>query len=227
MKLISFAVISLLAITASAQMLPSTSDVNYAPQPDQEVSGQVEKDELETKLVLDTARAELKQEGLSDEDKKVLTKKCDDAAINWDVAHVALTSRQRQLKEAQKESDDAEMKLKVQQENKKQLLEHNSQSQVKLETAPGSIYCTDILVKQSSEICQDASDLEFAHRKIGEGIDKLGVVVVRSRNPKQELLFGIQTELIEANKELKVAVTSAQTECAYTKKLLEDLGIWA
>ncbi|KAH6580584.1 hypothetical protein BASA61_009545 [Batrachochytrium salamandrivorans] len=97
-------------------MLPSTSDVNYAPQPDQE---------------------------------------------NGTVAHVALTSRQRQLKEAQKESDDAEMKLKVQQENKKQLSEHNSQSQVKLETAPDSSYCTDILVKQSSEICQDASDLEF------------------------------------------------------------------
>ncbi|KAH6566567.1 hypothetical protein BASA60_009423 [Batrachochytrium salamandrivorans] len=91
---------------------------------------------MDTKLVLDSLGAELKQEGLSDEDKKVLTKKCDDAAIEWDVAHVALTSRQRQLKEAQKEFGDAEMKLKVQQENKQQLAEHNSQSQVKLETAP-------------------------------------------------------------------------------------------
>ncbi|KAH6567522.1 hypothetical protein BASA62_006055 [Batrachochytrium salamandrivorans] len=208
MKLISFAVISFLAITVSAQPGLGTSDANYVPQPDQEVvgselerfvvdceakqalvtelstSGQVEKDEKDYKLVLEFARGELKQEGLSDEDKKVLTKKCDDAAIEWEKAHTALTSKQRQLKEAQKEFGDAEMKLKVLQENKQQLAEHNSQSQAKLETAPDSSYCTDILVKQSSEICQDAYDLDFAHQKIESGIGKLGEVVVRTRKPQ-------------------------------------------
>ncbi|KAH6576994.1 hypothetical protein BASA62_001104 [Batrachochytrium salamandrivorans] len=207
MRLISFAVISLLTITVSAHPPPSTSAANDAPQCDKDVITQKiqeltaahqEQQELITKLeepgkaeqekraiksVMKTIRKQLKRKDLSEDEKWDLQKHYAESANDLKKAENALIPKQKQVKEAVEQRYDAKSKGKT-------------------EVSPGSSSYKDTLQKQIDETFYDASDLSAADQGVKEGVDKLNDVIKRTKNPKISKLDKTWDKLTGTRKKL-------------------------
>ncbi|KAH6567052.1 hypothetical protein BASA62_006344 [Batrachochytrium salamandrivorans] len=172
MKLISFAVISLLAITVSAHPPPSTSAANDAPQCDTDVitqkireltAVQQAQQELITKLKV-PGKAEQEEQAInrerSDSQKKAVRRGRGTTLLYW-------------------------VKLNILEENLERKTEQDAKSKSKTEVSPGSSSHRDILQNQIDETFHDASDLSAANHGIKEGVDKLNDVIKRMKTQER------------------------------------------
>ncbi|KAH9247465.1 hypothetical protein BASA81_014948 [Batrachochytrium salamandrivorans] len=183
MKLISFAVISLLAITVSAHPPPSISAANDAPQCDKnaikqkiqdlaaahqeqhkvvlklEEPGKAEQEEQAIKSVMKTIEEQLKRKDLPESERPGLEKHYAGSVKDLEKAQVALTAKQKQLDEARIQRYDMWIKINILNENLKREAEQDAKDKSKTGASSSSSPHRDILQKQIDEAFQDAEDL--------------------------------------------------------------------
>ncbi|KAH6601364.1 hypothetical protein BASA61_001996 [Batrachochytrium salamandrivorans] len=210
MKLISFAVISLLAITVSAHPPPSTSAANDAPQCDTDVitqkireltavqqaqqelitklkvPGKAEQEEQAIKSVMKTIEKELKRKDLSEDERLDLQNHYAESVDDLKKAESAQIPKKKQLDEAGEQRYCIEVKLNILEENLERKTEQDAKSKSKTEVSPGSSSHRDILQNQIDETFHDASDLSAANHGIKEGVDKLNDVIKRMKDSKKD-----------------------------------------
>ncbi|KAH6576954.1 hypothetical protein BASA60_004297 [Batrachochytrium salamandrivorans] len=211
MKLISFAVISLLAITVSAHPGLGTSATNDAPQCDKDVimqkiqeltaahktqqelitkleePGKAEREEQEIRSVMKTIEKELERTDLPERERPGLEKHYADAVKDWEKAKSALVAKKEELKHATQGYNCMWVKLDILEETLALKTEQDAKSKDKTEVSPGSNPHRDILQKQIDEAFQDTADLSAADNNIKEGISKLDDVRKRTKDSKKKL----------------------------------------
>ncbi|KAH6600330.1 hypothetical protein BASA61_002333 [Batrachochytrium salamandrivorans] len=158
MKLISFVAISLLAITVSAQVLPSTSSVEYTQQ-----HNQYNVDEKLTEL----------REAYKTEMEKDL--KLEDFWL----------AKREDLEKAKEQCDNAKIALHTIEENQRRIKQHDDIRQNQVEILPCSYYNIDILKIQSDEVCKNAKSLATYNKKIKTDVSKPDTVMHKTKNPKK------------------------------------------
>ncbi|KAH9263717.1 hypothetical protein BASA83_012866 [Batrachochytrium salamandrivorans] len=187
MKLISFAVISLLAITVSAHPGLGTSATNDAPQCDTDVitqkireltavqqaqqelitklkvPGKAEQEEQAIKSVMKTIEKELKRKDLSEDERLDLQNHYAESVDDLKKAESAQIPKKKQLDEAGEQRYCIEVKLNILEENLERKTEQDAKSKSKTEVSPGSSSHRDILQNQIDETFHDASDLSAAN----------------------------------------------------------------
>ncbi|KAH9251202.1 hypothetical protein BASA81_010981 [Batrachochytrium salamandrivorans] len=203
MRLVSFAVISLLAITVSAHPPPSTSATNDAPQCDKdvitqkirdlravqqaqqdlitnlEVPGKAEQEEQTIRSVMKTIEDQLKKKDLPEDERWDLQNHYAGSVNDLKKAENALIPKQKQVKEAVEQRYGMGVKINILNENMERKTEQDAKSKSKTEVSPGSSSHRDILQNQIDETFRDASDLSAANHGIKEGVDKLNDVIKR------------------------------------------------
>ncbi|KAH6567008.1 hypothetical protein BASA50_007468 [Batrachochytrium salamandrivorans] len=163
MKLISFVVISLLAITVSAQPPPSTSAANHAPQSEQEKPDaklvelrakyerlqselalkleELEKVEKEEKVAMSVVKSlskKLEKSSLDSEDQEKVGEKYPDALGIWREAYTSGTIQKKELKKATKKSDSLKKKTSKLTGNQEQQTKQDADSNDPTEPSPDS-----------------------------------------------------------------------------------------
>ncbi|KAH6588919.1 hypothetical protein BASA50_010406 [Batrachochytrium salamandrivorans] len=176
MKLISFAVISLLAITVSAHPPPSTSAANDAPQCDTDVITQKIRELTAVQQAQQELITKLKVPGKAEQEEQAIKSKAESAQI----------PKKKQLDEAGEQRYCIEVKLNILEENLERKTEQDAKSKSKTEVSPGSSSHRDILQNQIDETFHDASDLSAANHGIKEGVDKLNDVIKRMKDSKKD-----------------------------------------
>ncbi|KAH9266237.1 hypothetical protein BASA83_010715 [Batrachochytrium salamandrivorans] len=157
MKLISFVAISLLAITVSAQVLPSTSSVEYTQQ-----HNQYNVDEKLTEL-REAYKTEMEKD-LKLEDFWLAKREVEDLRL-----------KVQRLKDAMKRKE----------ENQRRIKQHDDIRQNQVEILPCSYYNIDILKIQSDEVCKNAKSLATYNKKIKTDVSKPDTVMHKTKNPKK------------------------------------------
>ncbi|KAH6566558.1 hypothetical protein BASA50_008864 [Batrachochytrium salamandrivorans] len=249
MKLISFAVISLLTITVSAQILPGTSAAKYALQSDQNVihdkirelttieqeqeklvlelgkSANVERWEKKARLVMERLVKVLKDDSLSEVDKSKVKQLHADAAEDWSEANAALVAKKKELKEATKQLDCMKMKIFILNENIELQLEQDARSKGPIEASPGSNPHREILEEQADEAYQDFSDLSDVNKNIREGLSKLDSVIDRTEDPKKELeLLDTWNKFRIPSNKLLDETKLVKCKCIHAREFQTELG---
>ncbi|KAH6586132.1 hypothetical protein BASA50_000598 [Batrachochytrium salamandrivorans] len=251
MKLVSFAVISLLAITVNAQILSSASDAKYALQSDQNTIEdkiqeleayyktkkeavfniveleELEQKERETKSVMKDIEEELKNDSLTKDRKSDLMRQSNCALDNWKNARRVLTAKQEKLTQAMEQRSYVEMKLSILEENIEQQPDPdpNDESQDPMGASYNSNLPRKILAEQIGEFCQDAVDLFAAYDDIKVGIDRFGDVIDITKNPKRRFeLIQTRNKSVRPYNKLVNEVKLAQCKCTYAKEFQTEFG---
>ncbi|KAH9263549.1 hypothetical protein BASA83_013071 [Batrachochytrium salamandrivorans] len=214
MKLISFAVISLLAITVSAHKPKRSSSVKYARQHDQD---------LVQEKIQELTEAYQQQEvifnigGLEEMEQEELGARI---GRKYD----ALILKQRQLKDVKQQRDNTEIKLFTLNENQKQMDEYNSENRDQMQVSPGTCYNKKILEKQSIEACRDAENLLAASFDIENDISKLTEIMFKSKGPEESVFGQTREEFVDSRNKHVDKMEFMQRYCTHTKELQITLG---
>ncbi|KAH6567527.1 hypothetical protein BASA62_006060 [Batrachochytrium salamandrivorans] len=205
MKLVSFAVISILAITVSAQIPTRLFSFKYALQRDQsqihdkiekleedyiaqqdlviELGGleKLEQEERKYKSMIDDIEKELKSGDLSGAEELEMEKDYEEIKKKWKKANLALIRGQ-------------------------------------IEASPGSSSHREILTKQIAEAYQDAADLLAANADIKKGISELDNVIDRTKDPKKGLeLSQTRNKFVDSYNKLYDEMVVVERRCAHAK----------
>ncbi|KAH6561341.1 hypothetical protein BASA50_002674 [Batrachochytrium salamandrivorans] len=219
MKLISFAVIALLAITVNAQPPLSTSadkdvikqkirDLRATHQEQHRLvfelrePSEVEQEKHKILSVMEEIEKELKRTDLLEGEKPSLEGHYTGSVNDLEKAGSALIPKQQQLDEAVVQSYDAVIKLLILKENLKREAEQSVRDKSKTGASSSLSPHRDILQKQINEGFQDAEDLFDADDDIEKGTDKLDDMIKRAKNSKKNKLDKIHEKLIGSRKKL-------------------------
>ncbi|KAH6586441.1 hypothetical protein BASA50_000397 [Batrachochytrium salamandrivorans] len=248
MKLISFAVISLLAITVSADSPPSTSTVKYALQSDQDLIQEklqdlttayqiqedlalklggleeLEKEERETKLIVEGLKNGFKRQTLSRAGKLSLEKQYADAVKSWKEAESALMTKKDDLKQAREKRNDMVAKLYILKENLERQTEQDANAHNQGGTSPDSSSPRRIMEKQVGEAFQEVDDLLNANDSIMSGIYRLGNVIKRAKDPKKVRLIQPWEKLYYPRKRLLRELYFSKCQSMQTRVLQAGFG---
>ncbi|KAH6580590.1 hypothetical protein BASA50_008855 [Batrachochytrium salamandrivorans] len=249
MKLVSFAVISILAITVSAQIPTRLFSFKYALQRDQsqihdkiekleedyiaqqdlviELGGleKLEQEERKYKSMIDDIEKELKSGDLSGAEELEMEKDYEEIKKKWKKANLALVTKKNKLTAAADERDDTEIKLFILEENQERRMEQDAHSRGQTKASPGPSSPRDILTKQIAEAYQDAADLFDANADIRKGIYELYSIKERAKDPKKGLELGqIRCKFVDSYNKLYDEMVVVERRCAHAKGLQEDLG---
>ncbi|KAH6589560.1 hypothetical protein BASA50_009971 [Batrachochytrium salamandrivorans] len=249
MRLISFAVISLLAITVSAHPPLSTSATNDAPQCDKDVikhkireltavypaqkeliktletPGKAEREEREIKSVMKTIEEQLKRTDLPERERLSLEKHYTGSVEDLEKAESALVAKQKQLEEAKKQRYGMEVKLDILEENLALKEEQDAKSKGRVETSSGSKPHRKILGEQIDETCPNAEDLFDAYNDLKEGIFKLDDVRKSAKNHKKKLeLSKTRDKFMGTSDNLVGEFIFARYKCDHAKELQTEFG---
>ncbi|KAH6566844.1 hypothetical protein BASA62_006474 [Batrachochytrium salamandrivorans] len=248
MKLISFAVISFLAITVSAHPGLGTSAATDAPQCDKDVitqkiqelttayqeqqelitkletPGKAEQEEREIRSVIKTIEKQLKKKDLSEDERWDLQNHYAESVDDLKKAESALIPKKQQLDEAGGQRYCIEVKLNLLEETLKRKTEQDAKSKDRTGVSPGSSSYKDILQSQIDETFHDASDLSASNQGINEGISKLDDVIKRTKDPKISKLDKTWDKLTGIRKKLMIESDSMQDQYFHTKELQSDFN---
>ncbi|KAH6583363.1 hypothetical protein BASA50_007661 [Batrachochytrium salamandrivorans] len=243
MKLISFAVVSLLVITVSAQILTKPPASNYVLQPNQDsideeiqelttayqlqrevvntIGGleELEQEEMRYKLVMKDFESRLERSYVTGVDKSEIKKKYGIANNEWRKASDLVLAKGKELREATAKRDGIEVKLLTLKDNHELRIEHNNRNQNQIGLSPGSYYSKRILVKQTNEICRNADDLSAANGIIEDGIVKLSGMIRKRNDPMKFEFRDLWGELMSSRNKLVREVKFTERYCAYTREL--------
>ncbi|KAH9249947.1 hypothetical protein BSLG_004678 [Batrachochytrium salamandrivorans] len=249
MKLISFAVISLLAITVSAWPPNSPSAANDVPQCDRDVikqkiqelkasypaqqevvlkletPGKAEQEEQEIKSVMRDIEKELKRKNLPEYERPGLEKHYAGSVEDLEKAQAALTAKKQQLDEARNQRYGIWMKINILNENLKRKTEQDANNQHRIDASTSSNPHREILQEQIDETCPNAEDLFAADNDIKEGIDKLDDVIKRTQYPKKRLeLVRPRNKFVRASDKLFEEFRFAECKCIHVREFQADFG---
>ncbi|KAH6585468.1 hypothetical protein BASA61_006815 [Batrachochytrium salamandrivorans] len=218
MKLISFAVVSLLAITVSAQPPLSTSaDKDVIKQKLQDLwavyraqievvlkleePGKAEQEEQAIRSVMKDIEEQLQRKDLSEGEIWDLQKHYAGSMDDLKKAQSAQIPKQQQLEEARNQRYDYVVKINILNENLKRKKKQDAKDKSKTGTSSSLSPHRDILQEQMNEAFQDADDLYISDQSIKEGVDKLDDVIKRTKNPKISKLYkpGINSRPLASN----------------------------
>ncbi|KAH6567521.1 hypothetical protein BASA50_004351 [Batrachochytrium salamandrivorans] len=244
MKLISFAVISLLTITVSAQILPGTSAAKYALQSDQNLihdkireltescqiqqelvlklrkPGKVEEKERETRLQMEKLEKEFETSDLSGVEETRIQRQYSIALHDSKEAQAALVAKKEKLKEAMEQRSYMKIKISILEENIEQKEEQDAKSKGPIGASPGSSPHRKILERQIDEVCRNAADLFDANKDANEILSKLDSVIDKTKDPKKELeLSQTRNKLVNPYNKLLEEFWFVQSKCARAKEL--------
>ncbi|KAH6574070.1 hypothetical protein BASA60_005705 [Batrachochytrium salamandrivorans] len=248
MKLISFAVITLLAITVSAQILPSTSATNDAPQCDKDVikhkileltaahkaqqeliktleePGKAEREEQEIKSVMEEIEKELKKTGLPRGERSSLEGHYAGSVDDLKKAQSALVAKNEDLIKVMEQCYDTVIKINILEENLALKAEQDAKSKGRMETSPSSNPHRDILQKQIDEDCPNADSLFAVYDDIDEGASKLDDMIDKAKNPKKQLeLIQSRNKVVEASNELAREIEFMRYKCIMQRRCRRNL----
>ncbi|KAH6589556.1 hypothetical protein BASA50_009967 [Batrachochytrium salamandrivorans] len=248
MKLISFAVITLLAITVSAHLPLSTSATNDAPQCDKDViehkieelwavypaqkeliktlenPGKAEREERAIKSVMETIEEQLKRTDLPERERLSLEGHYAGSVDDLKKAESALVAKKQQLDEAKKKRDCMNMKILILDENLEQKEEQDAKSKGRVETSPGPNPHRKILEEQIDETCPNANSLFAIHNDINEGISKLYYMIKRTKDPKIGKVSKTRNKFMGIRDKLVIEFIFARYKCIHAKELQEEFG---
>ncbi|KAH6589005.1 hypothetical protein BASA50_010333 [Batrachochytrium salamandrivorans] len=249
MRLISFAVISLLTITVSAQPPLSASAANDVPQCDRDVikqkiqelkasypaqqevvlkletPGKAEREEQEIKSVMKDIEKELKRKNLPEYERPGLEKHYAGSVEDLEKAQAALTAKKQQLDEARNQRYGIWMKINILNENLKREAEQDANNQHRIDASTSSNPHREILQEQIDETCPNAEDLFAADNDIKEGIDKLDDVIKRTQYPKKRLeLVRPRNKFVRASDKLFEEFRFAECKCIHVREFQADFG---
>ncbi|KAH6599911.1 hypothetical protein BASA50_002685 [Batrachochytrium salamandrivorans] len=247
MKLISFAVISLLAITVSAQVLPSTSSVEYTLQHDQydvdeklaelraAYKTEMEKDlkledfwlakrEVEElRLEVQRLKDAMKRKGITKVEKLDTRKLYISAHDELQQAYATVFAKKKDLEKAKEKCDNAKIELHTIEENQRRIKEHNAIRQNQVEISPCSYYSIDILKIQSDEVCKNAKSLATYNKKIKTGVSEPDTVMHKTKSSIKSTHPKAHRNSHDPHQELMKEIRFAQRHCSYIKNLHRDL----
>ncbi|KAH6565901.1 hypothetical protein BASA50_006148 [Batrachochytrium salamandrivorans] len=250
MRLISFAVISLLAITVSAYPGLGTFATNDAPQCDKDVimhkileltaahqeqqeliktleePGKAEREEQTIRLVMKTIEKELERTDLPEYERPGLEKHYAGSVDDLKKAESALVAKKEELKEATQGYSCINIKILILEENLKQKEEQDAKSKSKTGASPSSSPHRDILQKQIDETCPNVDDLLAIYSYINEGISKLdGMIKKRAKNSKKRLeLVQPRNKFMGSSNKLASKFGFVRCECDHAKELQAEFG---
>ncbi|KAH6593026.1 hypothetical protein BASA50_007659 [Batrachochytrium salamandrivorans] len=250
MKLISFAVVSLLGIVVSAYPGLGTSDADDAQQLDQYVIkdkirelteahqlqqelifklgglGEVEYRERETKSTMKELWGILEENIVVDDEKLDLEKQYDTAVEDWQKAHDTLITKTDDLIRAEEKRNGIEIKLLILNENiERQKKEQEAHSKGQMKASPGSSSHREILEKQIDETCRNADDLSAANKDVSESIDRLDDIMKRTNDPKKKLeLSQTRDKFLDSRDFFVREVEFAQGRCGHARVLQAEIG---
>ncbi|KAH6596501.1 hypothetical protein BASA50_005051 [Batrachochytrium salamandrivorans] len=248
MRLISFAVISLLAITVSAHKPKRSSSVKYARQHDQDLVQkkiqelteayqeqqevifkigeleEMEQEELGARVKMEGLANRLTEEHLLGDEKRNLKKLYASAEEGWKKIYDALILKQRQLKDVKQQRDNTEIKLFTLEENQKQMDKYNAENRDQMQVSPGTCYNKKILARQSIEACRDAENLLAASFDIENDISKPTEVMFKSKGPEESVFGQTREEFVDSRNKHVDKMEFMQRYCTHTKELQITLG---
>ncbi|KAH6583367.1 hypothetical protein BASA60_001491 [Batrachochytrium salamandrivorans] len=250
MKLISFAVISLLGIVVSAYPGLGTSDADDAHQPDQYVIkgkileltksyhiqqelifklgrlGEVEYRERETKSSMKELWGILEKNIVVDDEKLDLEKQYDTAVKNWQKAHDILITKTDDLIRAEEKRNGIEIRLLILNENiERQKKEQEVHSKGQMKASPGLDRSREILEKQIDEACRNADDLSAANKDVNEILSKLDDVIDKTNDPRKELeLSQTRDRFLDSRNFFVKEVEFSQVRCGHARVLQAEIG---
>ncbi|KAH6561298.1 hypothetical protein BASA62_009907 [Batrachochytrium salamandrivorans] len=242
MRLISFAVISLLAITVSAQPPLSTSadkDVIthkiqelWAAHQEQhkvvlklEEPGKAEQEEQAIKSVMEHIEEQLKRKDLPEYERPGLEKHYAESVDDLEKAEDAVTAKQEQLDEAIDQRYDMEVKLNILEENLERKTEQDAKDKGKTGASPSLSPHRDILQEQMNEAFPNADDLLIVYSDIEKGRDKLNDVIKRAKNHKKQLeLSKTWDKFVDPFDNLVGEFIFARYKCDHAKEFQADFG---
>ncbi|KAH6580808.1 hypothetical protein BASA50_011000 [Batrachochytrium salamandrivorans] len=241
MKLISFAVVSLLAITVSAQPPLSTSaDKDVIKQKLQDLwavyraqievvlkleePGKAEQEEQAIRSVMKDIEEQLQRKDLSEGEIWDLQKHYAGSMDDLKKAQSAQIPKQQQLEEARNQRYDYVVKINILNENLKRKKKQDAKDKSKTGTSSSLSPHRDILQEQMNEAFQDADDLYISDQSIKEGVDKLDDVIKRTKNPKISKLYETWDKFTATRVKYIKQVGSAIDQRSRTKELQAEFG---
>ncbi|KAH9247635.1 hypothetical protein BASA81_014767 [Batrachochytrium salamandrivorans] len=249
MKLISLAVISLLAITVNPHKPKKSSSANHALYHNQntiedkiqeleayyktkkeavlklERFEDAERKERTTKSIMETLEEELKNDSLPRDKKSDLMRQSNCALEDWKYARRVLTAKQETLIRAMEKRSYVEIKLSILEENIKQQPVQVINDQDPMGASYDSNPPREILERQIGEFCRDAADLSAAYGDLDVGIHKFDDVVERAKNPKKKLeLTQPRNSVVRPSNKLYDEAKLARYKCTYAKEFQTEFG---
>ncbi|KAH6600541.1 hypothetical protein BASA61_002251 [Batrachochytrium salamandrivorans] len=248
MRPISFAVISLLAITVSAHLPLSTSATNDAPQCDKDVimhkilelttahkaqqelikkleePGKAEREEQEIKSVMEEIEKELKKTGLPRGERSSLEGHYAGSVDDLKKAQSALVDKKEDLRKAMKKRSCMEVKLDILNETLEQKAEQDAKDKSKTGASPSSNPHRKILGEQIDETCPNAADLFATYNDLREGVFKLDDVRKRVKNPRKSKLSKARDNFVNPYNKLLGEFRVANCKCTHAKEFQADFG---
>ncbi|KAH6588397.1 hypothetical protein BASA50_010763 [Batrachochytrium salamandrivorans] len=248
MKLISFAVISLLAIVVSAHIPQSTFATNHAPPYSQGAvdaelarlmaAYEKEKEDLDAKvaelekvnkeaedlsLAMRDLRTKINKDGITEDRRSNLEGLYIYTNERFEEVYANLMAKSAGLSRATERRDDTNIKLLTLRENWDMLVKYNTENRVQMKALPGSYYSVDILEKQVDKACRHAKDLFTSNEKNKEGIYRLGKKSHITKDTDKATLHGILGGFNDSLQQLFEEAEFAKRRCSYTKGLWKDL----
>ncbi|KAH6572605.1 hypothetical protein BASA62_003308 [Batrachochytrium salamandrivorans] len=249
MKLISFAVISLLAITVSAYPGLGTPP-QYTQHYDQlqvedklvETKGSLRKRNGNTKKfhkVEDFVMAEqrvvslrskmryfklaLKEDGISEAEQSARIEQYVDATKKWKKAYATMIAKNNEFKKARENRDNAHIELLIMKKHHERIAKHNVNNQDKMELSSCSYYNLEILKVQSDDVCRNAKDLAISKKGVTYDIYKLGRAIHKADESEKDKLVQTRKDLRSFFKDRLGGVELAQKHCSQIKNHVKDL----
>ncbi|KAH6566746.1 hypothetical protein BASA61_002943 [Batrachochytrium salamandrivorans] len=231
MKLISFAIISLLAITVSAQPAYDTTPESKQPPRDKfeaEVKRRLERHEeqeqllrqvrdslretqeeiMPTRLRISMIEAKIQETGLSSEGKWELDQRYNSAKTTLGELYSQCREQNPIYMAVAKSEDDASIQARLLEENYKLLAKYNADYGVQMRPDPGSFYNSVILKIQYNEILKRI-DASLEDQK---AVNEAGPTLLAS-------------DLIHRHGELKRYIPGLQSYAQAIKMALEEMGV--
>ncbi|KAH6593041.1 hypothetical protein BASA50_007674 [Batrachochytrium salamandrivorans] len=243
MKLISFAVISLLAVTVSAHLPTRPPASNYVLQNDQDAVEEkiqelttayqeqqeailkivgpekVERKEIGSTPAMEDIDSGSEKDYATRVDKSNVEKKHDIAVEDWKKSYAIMIAKKEDLRKAEAKRDAIEIEIFTLRDNHELRTEHNNRNRRQIGLSPGSYYSKRILVKQSNEVCLNFDDLSAANGIIDEGVRKVAEVIMRKKEPKKLKFRDLWEKLMGSRNKLVREVKFTERYCVYTRKL--------
>ncbi|KAH6595410.1 hypothetical protein BASA50_005821 [Batrachochytrium salamandrivorans] len=248
MKLISFAVISLLAITVSAYPGLGTPP-QYTQHYDQlqvedklvELKAAYEKEmEIQKSFTIeDFVMAEqrvvslrskmryfklaLKEDDISEAEQSARIEQYVDATKKWKKAYATMIAKNNEFKKARENRDNAHIELLIMKKHHERIAKHNVNNQDKMELSSCSYYNLEILKVQSDDVCRNAKDLAISKKGVTYDIYKLGRAIHKADESEKDKLVQTRKDLRSFFKDRLGGVELAQKHCSQIKNHVKDL----
>ncbi|KAH6596716.1 hypothetical protein BASA61_003434 [Batrachochytrium salamandrivorans] len=248
MKLISFAVISFLAITVSAYPGLGASAADDTLQSDRDlindkidefttahqlqeelvltISGfeEVKEKEQEAKSVMKGLAGRLTESHLSRVDQLDLEEQYNNAEKDWNKAYDTLMLKKDDVNQAEGKRDGIKMKLLILNENVQQQTKQGAHSKGQTGASPDSNHPRNILERQIKEACRNAENLVAVNHAIKESVYALDDVMHREKEPDTDKLCNPRKQLCDSRQNLAKEMHFLEDKCFYAKRLQIELG---